>query len=210
MPKCSDKCSVHSIGNFHHPYDTTFLINPRCSSSTTLLGWWLKLDHIGSEFNVIALGITVLFGLLHLSLLLGQLFQLFFVHGISLHLSLVLLLVLLDELLFGLLLFTHVEHLEFHCLGIDNLRAFHEDCEVVTSKGMHLLIKVGITQSLNQLNDNSRWLQSKKLLLDGLVCLLQDPELLVSWILENIRNKLVENIQTSNYFLIIIVCQNAC
>jgi len=173
-----------------------------------LSSWWLKLHHVGTELDIVGLACLILLGLLDLSLLLGELLELLLVLGVGLHLGLVLLSVLLDELLLLAVLLTHVLHLEWHGCGVDQLGAFHEHGEVVTGEGMDLIVEEGVAQGLHQLDDNSSRFQSQELRLNGLIRFLQDSELLVSWILENILNELVKNVEASNDLGFIIVLEN--
>lgn len=197
--RSGSKCSVRSWCQLH-PFERgkCLLVNSRSSSSATLGSWWLELHQIGTEPEAVCVSVFVLLGLLDLSLFLGELLQLLLVLGGSLHLGLGLLLVLLDQLVLLAVLFTHGLQLERHSGGVDKLGAFHEHGEVVTGEGMHLLVEVGVAQCLNELEDNSRGLKPQELLLNGLVRFLQHSELLVGWILENVLDELVENVEASN------------
>jgi len=88
--------------------DQRFLINSRSASSALARGWWLELDHGGSECERIASLVSVLDSLCNLSVLVRELFQLLLVRSVSLHLSFVLLLVLPDQLMLLALRLTHV------------------------------------------------------------------------------------------------------
>merc|ERR1711976_302035 len=104
------RSSKHPICKFH-PDDMTYPTNSRRSSSATLLSWWLELNHISSEFEIVSFTILVLLGLFDLPFFLREFLQILLVFLISFHLGFVLLSVLLNELLLCPLLFTHVFHL---------------------------------------------------------------------------------------------------
>jgi len=173
-----------------------------------LSSWWLKLHHVGAKLEVIGLSCLILLCLLDLSLLLGELLELLLVLGVGLHLGLVLFSVLLDELLLLAVLLAHVLQLDRHGGGIDPLGTFHEHGEVVAGEGVDLIVEAGVAQGLHQLDDDSSRFQSQKLRLDGLIRFLQHSELLISWILENILNELVKNVEASNDLGFIIVLEN--
>lgn len=179
------KTNPQSVHSLQPDSGTHVLINSRCSSSATLLGWWLKLHHVGAELEVVAAGVLVLLGLLDLALLLGDLLEGLLVLSLLAHLGLVLLLVLADELGLLALFLAHVVHLQLGHGVVDQGGTLHEDIEVVSGEGMDLIIKTRVAKSLNQLDDDAGWLQRQKLALDGLIRFLQNSELLISWVLQD-------------------------
>jgi len=184
------------------------LNNSRCSSSFSLLRWWLELDHVRTELQVVTLRIFVLFILLDLPVFHGKFLHLLFVFGLCAHFGLVLLLVLLDHFLLGTFLRSHSLHLNSHDCLIDESGPFHQNIEVVAGKCVDLVIHERVTECFDQLDNDSGWLQRQQLLLNGFVGFLENSELVLGWIFQNILNELQKDTKAIDDLGIFIAAQD--
>ena len=187
---------------------TSAHIDPRRSSSATLRGRRLELDNVGAEVEFVRdtrLNFLMLpFGSVTLLLVLQTFLEL----GVGLHLGLVGSLVSEDELLLLAVLLGHERHLELHGAGLDHLGAGTEHDKVVAGERVEVIVHVGVSERLDETNQDTAGLQGENLALDGLVGFLEEAELVLARILQDVGDQLHKDVKAGDNLVDIVRSDN--